>query len=72
MEERERLVTEQMKQMRDHMQALMDVMTSKEKASPTHSSLQVKLVPLSVKDDTETYLVTFEHVMQVHEIPDYR
>jgi len=70
MEQQERLVTEQMKQMRDHMQALMGVTTSKEKAPPTRSSLEVKLVPLSAKNDIEVYLVTFECIMQAHEIPD--
>jgi len=61
-----------MKQMRDHMQALMDVMTSKGKAPPTCSPLEVKLVPLSAKDDIEAYLVMFERVMQAHKIPHNR
>ena len=72
MEQREKLVTAQMQQMRDHMQALMDVATSKEKAPPPRNSLEVKLVPLSAKDDIEAYLVTFERVMQAHEIPENR
>ena len=72
MELREKLVTAQMQQMRDHMQALMDVATSKEKAPPPRNSLEVKLVPLSAKDDIEAYLVTFERVMQAHEIPENR
>ena len=72
MEQREKLVTAQMQQMRDHMQALMDVVTSKEKAPPPRNSLEVKLVPLSAKDDIEAYLVTFELVMQAHEIPENR
>jgi len=54
------------------MQALMDVATSKEKPPPNRSSLEVKLVPLSTKDDIEAYLVTFECVMLAHEIPDNR
>ena len=69
MEQREKLVTVQMQ---DHMQALMDVVTSKEKAPPPRNSLEVKLVPLSAKDDIEAYLVTFELVMQAHEIPENR
>jgi len=39
MEQHERLVTEEMKQMQDHMQALMNVAKSKEKAPPTRSLL---------------------------------
>jgi len=44
-EQHERLVTEQMTQMQNHMQALMDMATSKEKAALTRSSLEVKLMP---------------------------
>ena len=59
MEQWEKLITAQMQQMQDHMQALMGMATSKEKAPPPCSSLEVKLVPLSAKDDIEPYLVTF-------------
>jgi len=72
MEQQERLVKEQMQQMRAHMQALMDVETSKKKPPSNHSLLEVKLVPLPAKDDIEAYLATFERVMQAHKIPHNR
>ena len=70
MEKQKKLVTAQMQQMRNHMQALMNVATSKEKSPPCRNSLEVKPVPLSAKHDIEVYLVTFERVMQAHEIPE--
>ena len=35
---------------------------------PCHRTLDVKLIPLSAKDDIEAYLVTFERIMVAHEI----
>ena len=53
------------------MESLLQVVnesTAKTKQSQPHHTLDVKLVPLSVKDDTEAYLVTFERIMVAHDI----
>ena len=46
MEQQERQVTKQMKQMQDYVQALMDMTKSKKKVPPTHSSLEVYIALL--------------------------
>jgi len=38
----------------------MNTVTNKEKATHPSNLFEVKLVPLSAKDDIEAYLVTFE------------
>ena len=37
------------------------------RTSPVIHHVDVKLAPLSVKNDIEAYLVTFERIMAVHE-----
>ena len=70
MERREQQVQQQMTTMHQHMESLLQVVnesTAKTKSQP-HCTLDVKLVPLSAKDDIEAYLVTFERIMVAHEI----
>ena len=70
MERREQQVQQQMTTMHQHMESLLQVVnesTAKTKSQP-HRTLDVKLVPLSAKDDIEAYLVTFERIMVAHEI----
>ena len=51
------------------MESLLQVVNeSTATAKWPHRTLDVKLVPLSVKDDIEAYLVTFERIMSAHEI----
>ena len=68
--ERREQVQQQMTTMHQHMESLLQVVnesTAKTKSQP-HRTLDVKLVPLSAKDDIEVYLVTFERIMVAHEI----
>ena len=70
MERCEQQVQQQMTTMHQHMESLLQVVnesTAKTKSQP-HRTLDVKLVPLSAKDDIEAYLVTFERIMVAHEI----
>ena len=70
MARREQQVQQQTTTMDQHMESLLQVVnesTAKTKSQP-HCILDVKLVPLSVKDDIEAYLVTFERIMVAHEI----
>ena len=69
MARREQQIQQQMMTMHQHMESLLQVVnesTAKIKSQP-HRTLDVKLVPLSAKDDIEAYLVTFER-MVAHEI----
>ena len=66
---RKKEVHEQMTTMQQHMESLLRVV-SDTTARPTrvHHTVDVKLVPLSVKDDIKAYLVTFERIMAAHKI----
>jgi len=57
-----------MQQMQEHMQALMNVAATKEKATRPRNLLEVKFVPFSAKDDIAAYLVTFKRIKQAHKI----
>ena len=53
------------------MESLLQVVnesTAKTKQSQPHRTLDIKLVPLSVKDDIEAYLVTFKRIMVAYDI----
>ena len=51
------------------MESLLQVVNeSTATAKLPHRALDVKLVPLSAKDDIEAYLVTFERIISAHEI----
>ena len=65
----EREVLAQMTTMQQHMESLLQVVNeSTATAKRPHRTLDVKLVPFSVKNDIEAYLVTFERIMSAHEI----
>ena len=67
----EQQVQQQMTTMHQHMESLLQVVnesTAKTKQFQPHRTLDVKLVPLSAKDDIEAYLVTFKRIMVAHEI----
>ena len=69
MTRREREVQVHMTTMQQHMESLLQVVNvSTATAKLLHRALDVKLVPLSAKDDIEAYLVTFERIMSAHEI----
>ena len=69
MTRREREVQAQMTTMQQHMESLLQVVNeSTAIAKLPHRTLDVKLVPLSAKDDIEAYLLTFERIMSAHEI----
>ena len=56
-------VQAQMTTMQQHMESLLQVVNeSTAKAKLPHRTLDVKLVPLSVNDNNEAYLVTFERI----------
>ena len=56
-------VQAQMTTMQQHMESLLQVVNeSTPKAKLPHHTLDVKLVPLSVTDNIEAYLVTFERI----------
>ena len=64
----EREVQAQMTTMQ-HIESLLQVVNeSTATANFPHRTLDVKLVPLSVNDDIEVYLVTFARIMPTHEI----
>ena len=66
---REREVQTQMATMQQHMESLLQVVSdTTARPSPVNRPVDVKLVPLSEKDDIEAYLVTFERIMAAHEI----
>ena len=66
---REREVQTQMATMQQHMESLLRVVSdTTARPSPVNSPVDVKLVPLSEKDDIEAYLVIFERIMAAHEI----
>ena len=66
MTRREREVQAQMTNMQQHMKSLLQVVNeSTATAKLPHRTLDVKLVPLSAKDDIEAYLVTFERLCQL-------
>ena len=65
----EREVQMQMTTMQQHMESLLCVVSdTTARTSPVHRHVDVKLVPLSEKNDIEAYLVTFERIMAAHEI----
>ena len=52
-----------------HMESLLQVVNElTAKVKLPHCTLDVKLVSLSVKDNIEVYLMTFERIMSAHEI----
>ena len=53
--------------MQQYMESLLQTVNEPTAKLP-HCALDVKLVPLSAKDDIEAYLVTFERIMSAHEI----
>ena len=66
MTRREREVQAQMTTMQQHMESLLQVVNeSTATAKRPHRTLDVKLVPLSVKDDIEAYLVTLKELCQL-------
>lgn len=67
---REREVKEQMDMMTAHMERLMKMVEDQRAGSAAKSGaeLSVKLVPLTEKDDIESYLVTFERIMAAHKV----
>ena len=66
---REREVQTQMATMQQHMESLLRVVSdTTARPSPVNRHVEVKLVPLSEKDDIKAYLVTFEKIMAAHKI----
>ena len=66
---REREVQTQMATMQQHMESLLRVVSdTTARPSSVNRPADVKLVPLTEKDDIEAYLVTFERIMAAHEI----
>ena len=66
----ERKVQAQMTTMQQHLESLLQVVNeSTAKVKLPHCTLDVKLVPLSMKDNIEVYLMTFERIMSAHKIP---
>ena len=69
MARREKEVQTRMTTMHQHMESLLQVVNeTTAQAKQPRRTLDVKLVPLSAKDDIEAYLVTFERIMAAHEI----
>ena len=67
--QREREVQTQMATMQQHTKSLLRVVSdTTARPSPVNRPVDVKLVPLSEKDDIEVYLMTFERIMADHEI----
>ena len=67
--QREREVQTQMATMQQHMESLLRVVSdTTARPSSVNRPVDVKLVPLTEKDDIEAYLVTFERIMAAHEI----
>ena len=66
---REKEMQEKMNSMQTRMESLMKLVetSSKKEVSPP-KELSVKLVPLTEKDDIESYLVMFERIMEAHKI----
>ena len=61
---REREVQTQMTTMQQHMESLLRVVSdTTARTSPVNRYVDVKLVPLSEKNDIEGYLVTFKRIM---------
>ena len=58
-----------MNTMQQHMESLLQVV-SDTTTIPTqgHCSMDIKLVPLSAKDEHRSVFVTFERIMAAHEI----
>ena len=67
--QRGREVQTQMTTMQQHMESLLRVVSdTTAKSTPVNRQVDVKLVPLSEKNDIKANLVTFERIMAVHEI----
>ena len=67
--QREREVQTQMTTMQQHMESLLHVVSdTTARTTPVNHQVDVKLVPLSEKNDIEAYLVIFERIMAAHEI----
>ena len=73
-ERREEAWREERKEMQEHMQTMVEMMTSGEMSSKAKPSagLSVKLIPLGENDDIEAYLVTFERIMAAHKVEKNR
>ena len=67
--QRKREVQMQMTTMQQHMESLLRVVSdTTARTTPVNHHVDVKLVPLSEKNDIEAYLVTFKRIMAAHEI----
>ena len=59
----------QMTTIQEHMESLLRVVSdTTARTTPVNCHMDVKLVPLSQKNDIEAYLVTFERIMPAHKI----
>ena len=65
----EREVQMPMATMQQHMESLLRVVSdTTARPSPVNRHVDMKLVPLSEKDDIEACLMTFKRIMAAHEI----
>ena len=66
---REKDTEKRIQDMQTQMEALMKLVSESHKAkTPLGNGPQVKLVPLTEQDDIESYLVTFERIMDAYKI----
>ena len=72
---REKEAQQRVDEMRTQVDALMKLVSETKApgavpaAAPLGHGPQVKLVPLTVQDDIESYLVTFERIMDAYKVP---
>ena len=71
--QKEKEVQTQMDMMKDEMESLVQIVRRAQMTlSRTAEGLEVKLVPLTEKDDIEAYLMTFERIMRAYQIEKWR